>query len=151
MSKKSSIESYILFMLNRRDYSESELRQKLSNKKYYDEDIVNEVIERFKEINYISDERCVSTLVRMSYIDLYGINKIKEKAFKRGLDIDSVIDECNNYDFFESCLKFVEKKLKDRKILNEYKEKSKFINKIIGRGFVYEQINYAIEQILNIE
>lgn len=144
--KKKSIEGYIVFMLGKRDYSENELRDRLEKKEYYDPVIVNNVIENFKEIGYISDARCVESLVNSSYGSLYGVNKIKQKAFKRSLDMDSVMLEVQQYDFYETCFKYLKTKIRGVDEIDDYKSKQKLINKLIARGFSFDEINYSIDK-----
>lgn len=147
-TKRERINFYITYLLAKRDYSENEIRWKVSLKEYYDESILNEFIKKYKEIGYINDQRCAAILVKSRYMECYGVNKIKEKAYQRKIDPNLIDNELSKYDFFTTCLEYANKKFNSKKYeLSDVKELNKFKRKLLSRGFTYEQVDYAIKEL----
>ncbi|MGC9099863.1 MAG: regulatory protein RecX [Caldisericum sp.] len=80
--KPNSILNYALNLLSRKDYSEYELREKLSM--YFDSG-VDEILDKLKERGLLSDERYALRLIDKYIKKKYGFLKIKMELEKRGL------------------------------------------------------------------
>ncbi|MGL4758761.1 MAG: regulatory protein RecX [Patescibacteria group bacterium] len=85
MNKKerSSFE-YMLSLLNKRDYSEYELKQKALQKSYSSEQ-TDEALQRLKALNYVNDQRLVENLFYF-YSKIKGKNWIINKLKQKGID-----------------------------------------------------------------
>ena len=70
----------------------------------------------------------------------YGKNKIKQES--RNKNITLTDDDFNEIDFYEIALEYKNKKFGEDKITDP-KLKQKFINHMLGRGFIYDEIKEA--------
>lgn len=77
-------------LLARRHHSTSELRNKLSKKKYAKE-IIDKVLSEFTDKNILDDEKfAVAFLEEKSVKKKIGINKLKAELFKKGIPRDII-------------------------------------------------------------
>lgn len=133
-------------LLSKKDYSTKDLYNRI--KKYgYSEKYSKPIIEEFISKKFIDDIGLCNNLISL-YSTKYGIYRIKEKLREKGID-KFIIEECisnANIDSHSLILKFLTKY--DIEDLVDYKEKQKIINKLLYRGFSYNDINYAIEDYL---
>jgi regulatory protein len=75
---------YCLYLLKRRDYSETELRRKGALKKY-EQEVIDEIITKLQSQKYQSDERCAESIWHQ-YKDIRGPVWIKQKFMLKGID-----------------------------------------------------------------
>lgn len=142
-----------LDILSRRQHSCKEISEKLL--KYYPENIVEQIIQKLLDIDYLDDVKfCESYLSKCLNFNKYSIRKIKYDLFKKGISndiIDEVLSNLNN-ELDESFLvkDLVLKKYISKLKNNEYK---KVFDSIVRRGFNYEDvkkgISLAIEELNN--
>jgi len=133
------IQSYFLFLLAKRDYSEEKLRQKALQKSYELEEI-NEVILWLKQNRYVDDERFAEQIIQ-TYQKNRGNIWLKQKLLLNGISaeiINKKLFEKTEEDFnYGEIKKLVEKKYK---IENWNQVEAKELQKIMGyigrRGFV---------------
>ncbi|BAL80856.1 regulatory protein RecX [Caldisericum exile] len=111
--KPSSILNYALNLLSRKDYSEYELRGKLST--YFDSGI-EEVIFKLKERGLLSDERYALRLIDRYIKKKYGFLKIKVELEKRGLrEFNDILSNLYTDDLEKENIKyFLHKKPKEK-------------------------------------
>ena len=118
-------------------------------KKGYDGLIINNVIEKLKEYNYINDKAFAESYVS-TYKTKYGINMIKNKLLQKGVSkeiVDEVLVE------FESEEQIIDKLL-IKKLGNKSLDKdvtAKCVRFLAGRGFSFDEINSAIKRQKNKE
>lgn len=137
-------------LLKRKDYSESELYKRLYDYGYSSE-YVMPVLEKYKKIGFIDDENYCTELIH-KYSFKYGHYMIRKKILDKGI-ANSVFDKC--YSIFieenENCAcKPIYDFLKryDKKELMDYTSRKKIKNRLIYRGFTFEEIDDAINKIL---
>jgi len=140
------LKKYFIFLLSRREYSEQELINKGKEKKYNDGD-VETVLNEFKNENLQSNKRFSDALIRSELRQLNGINKIKQKAMKKGIS-DFLIDSSvklyfneNKCNWITIATAFLEKKHGNEYYKLDHYETQKVKRQLLNKGFTYEQIN----------
>ncbi len=130
---------YSLRLLARREYSEQELRQKLYTK-YPDKNIVDEVISKLLEKNYLSNERYSEMIVRHYIGANCGPQKIRLELMKKGVDPDKQESFLNlsDQDYIQAAKEIALKKYGDITVL-DYKTKQKVMSFLYRKGFTIEQ------------
>jgi regulatory protein len=140
------LRGYFVFLLARREYSEKELVKK-SIEKEYDQDDIESVIEEFKEKNLQSDQRYSEAFIRQQLSQLNGINKIKNKAFDKGISNELLEDafqlyfDENKTNWINIATEFVIKKHGAFYYKSDFKEQQKMKNQLMNKGFSYDEIN----------
>ena len=112
--------------------TENEVRNKLK-KLNVEEDIIEEVINYLKGINYINDSNYIEAYIRQCIkIPKYSKYEIKMKLLQKGIDKSFVEEKLEKYNLQEYERKIVEK-LKEKKLKYIYKKKKKAY--LYRRGF----------------
>ena len=142
----------ILDYLSYQQRTESEVREKLRSKDFSD-NVIEQVIERFKELNYIND---------VDYAQLFATTRLKSKGYgprriqndlrKKGIDrkiISETIEELKEKeDPFEAAKLQGEKRWQR---LQKEPDKRKRIKKLndflLRRGFDFDTINAVIREL----
>lgn len=112
-------------------------------KKGYSENTVRYCIDKLKEYNLIDDENYARRYIE-SCKSSQGKNLLSYKLMMKGLkkqDIEKVYEELE-IDSKECAKQLAEKRLKNKEITKELL--SKTYKYLIGKGFSYEDANYAI-------
>ncbi len=130
------------------DYLSKALKTKKQVKDYllkkgYEEDVVWQVIDKLKEYNYINDCEYSKRYIE-SVSKNQGKKLIEYKLMMKGVkkqDIETIFDDCE-IDLKESAKDVAEKYLKNKEFTKE--NKAKAYRYLIGRGFSYEEANYAL-------
>ncbi|KZY37538.1 hypothetical protein A3752_15035 [Oleiphilus sp. HI0081] len=145
-----SVKNKAVDLLSRREHSEHELREKLQGKGY-EEALVEQAVQSMLDAGYLSDERYVRMIIRSSYEKGHGPQKIRFKLQQKGVK-SSMVNE--GFEAFEGDWFALAQSLRLRKFrepLNDkdralyYKEKSRQMRFLAGRGFTMEQISFAFE------
>lgn len=149
-SDLNSIKSKAVDYLSRREHSEQELRSKLETKGF-DAVLVEEAIQSMIEAGYLSNERYVRMVIRNSYEKGHGPQKIRFKLKQKGIDsslMNAGLEEFEG-DWFSLAQSLRLRKfgelLKTQDRTSYYKEKSRQMRFLAGRGFSMEHIEYAFE------
>lgn len=143
---KKNVESYILWFLSKRDYSIKELIDKVNLKYINPKEEFDYVLEKFKKLGYIDEQRFASSYIRIKSNNGYGKISINlDLKMKKGIKDEYFIkNEFEKYDWFE-----LAKELRIRKFGEEIEtDKVKFNkqkNFLLRRGFSFEEISYAFE------
>ena len=130
-------------LLARQDHSETRLRQKLTVRKYPQEEI-NEAIAKLKKYNYLNDERACSNQFDLMYqSERYSVRQICAKLLTLGFT-EELIDKCKpeNCDEHEELtavrlLKMKFKKPTDTRKMQQF---------LYTRGFDYSIITSAVDK-----
>jgi len=118
--------SYALRLLSKKDYFSSELRQKLFQKGF-SEDEISQTLDYLISENYINDEELLERYKRLSIEKGDSPLKFRAKLFKKGIkEVKYTYDE-----ELQSALNSLKKYTKER----EFKSVLKYL---INRGFRYE-------------
>lgn len=113
-------------------------------KKGYDDIIVNNVIEKLEEYNYIDDRSFAESYVN-TYKNKYGKNMLKSKLIGKGVSKQTVELVLEEFESEDSVIdKLLLKKISNKPITSELL--TKCIRFLSGRGFSYDEINSAIKK-----
>lgn len=137
MNQKYSAINYALYLLSKRDYSEKELRHKLTLKEYEEQEI-EQAVERAKENGWQSDERFCAGYIRYRSRQGIGALRLKQELRLKGIADWQIEDELDKaeIDWYELAETVFEKKRPNRWDL---KAKQKMWRFMISRGFERDQ------------
>ena len=142
---KEDVKEKALRLLEFRNHSEHELREKLYRFGGESEDI-DSAIEFCKEYGFLNDENYAMALARdLSNLKKYGKHRIKAELLKSGINgefIESAL--CEVEDNSEVLMNLVSKKLKGS---FERKDTERAIRYFIYRGYSLSDIKNAIERL----
>ncbi len=137
---KTKVLKYALY----KKRTENEIREKFSNE---DENLLEDVIENLKELNYINDniymEKSLQEFIALKSLSIKEVSyKLLQKGIKKSL-VDDFI--CNNKEKMleyeiQSAIKILRKKLSSM----ELEEAKNFLYK---KGYMSESINIAIDEL----
>lgn len=144
--KIKQLKSYLLSLLARREYSEWELRQKLT-KFTTDDQLITDLLNEFKCQNWQSDQRFTESLINSSktkYGQLKILHQLKNKGINTELDditLPSIAEQT------EVAITLLQKKYKQAE--ESLTAKQKYFQFLRYRGFQQEVIYQAIDSWLN--
>ena len=124
-----------LGMLARREHSQLELRQKLTQKDF-EQDEIAKAIDTLVNQGYQSDERFTEAFIRLRHQQGKGPLKIAVELKQRGIEHYDL----SVFDFFELASAVREKKF-GTEMPDNYNDRAKQQRFLLSRGFSFEQIN----------
>lgn len=139
-------------ILARRLHSSKELKQKLLLKKIQ-QDIVNKVIEEFKEKQFLNDDEFAKSFVQEKLKKgKTGINKLSLELSKKGINKElkeNILHNIDSSTFYENALALAKKKLEfiKQKESDNKKIFSKIANYLTSKGFEYDIIWKVIKNL----
>lgn len=144
---QAKIKSYIYRLLARREYSVSQLQQKLLQKGYLDED-VQKVINEFIASGTISDRRYTESLIRYRQSQGYGPLRVRQELQSRGIPQEMIEDHLDITDnaWFLEISRVWRKKFKGQYPAT-LKDRGKQIRFLQYRGFTHAQIEAVLEPV----
>lgn len=119
-------------LLNRRDYSSSELAAKLREAGYHPS-VADEVVARFVEVGLLDDRRFAELFARSKAVAGWGRIKIERELARRGVDATQLEGWPSGYleeDEFETAFA-----LASRRRLSGKNDFQKLVRFLCGRGF----------------
>ena len=133
-----------LYLLQSRDYSESDMRRKLTMS-YYPVRIVDETLEFLKNFSYIDDERYTKNIIESS--SRYRSRKdIKMRLHRKGIAKDLISDLISDVSIDEVGIIRTKYKGKIEEFKNgDDKTRTKIYNMLLRKGFSYDDINTALK------
>ena len=134
---------YAFNLLNRKDYTEFELVEKLSNKGFGEATIVD-VVEYLKKKRFIDDERYVENYIYFRLKSGYGKFKIVHDLKKKGVDESLIYDKLKDINELESARDVFERKMEILK--NKDNATSKIFQFLQRRGYSYDTINELLNR-----
>ncbi len=142
-------------LLNKQDYSEYKIRNKLENLGL-DSDQIDFAIEKIKKENFLNDERYKRNLSRKLLHKGFSPVFIKKKLNYEGIKISQdeilLIFEEEGYTPKTQIKMLVERKLKKNYAFENEVERQKTLNKLmnftLAKGHDYEEILEYLEEIL---
>lgn len=143
MTHKYSANSYLLYLLSKREYSEAEIRHKLQLKEYNTQEI-EQAIEQAQANKWQSDERFAISYVRYRSQQGYGPRRLKQELQLKGVKewiISQAIDEAE-VDFFELAERLFEKK---RPSHWDIKAKQKMWRYMVSHGFYNDHFRHLLD------
>ena len=139
-------------LLQKRDYTEFKIREKLRDGEY-PEEIINEAIDYLKVMRYIDDSRYAMDYVSY-HMDSRSKVRIKQDLAQKGIKTDIIEEafyECygdNENPEIEMCVKLLKKKHYNPD-LSSYEEKQKLKAFLFRKGFQNDSILKAMSMIEN--
>lgn len=133
-----------LELLTLKDYTSFEIKTKL-NKKGYDDDVIENVIYKLIEYNFINDERYANNYLNYSLKHKkHGKNKIIYSLRQKGID-KSILNNLNfdNDKEYEYALILGEKKF--NKLTEDKNKKEKIYRYLLSRGYNIGAVLKVIE------
>ncbi len=134
---------YAFNLLNRKDYTEFELVEKLSNKGFSEATIVD-VVEYLKKKRFIDDERYVENYIYFRLKSGYGKFKIVHDLKKKGVDESLIYYKLKDINELESARDVFERKMEILK--NKDNATSKIFQFLQRRGYSYDTINELLNR-----
>lgn len=139
---KSSALGAAVALLARRDYSERELRDKLSRRGYLNDE-VDEAVLRLQQRGYLNDSLyCRKVADSLWQSGKWGIRGVVQQLRQRGLP-DSEIRESVELFTYEQELEYALRLLNRKRV--EPQERDKAGRYLAARGFSYSVIERALE------
>ncbi len=127
--------------------TEFAMRNKLSAKEY-SKDVIDEVIDRLKEYDYINDDEYVKNYIQ-THIQKYGEKRIRLELYKKGINLnqyDFMLSECRNSEY-EMCKNLAQKKLYSIGDIQKDKKYNKIASFLQMRGYSYSVIKEVLEDL----
>lgn len=141
-------ENRLLLVLQKKDYTEKQLIQKL-REGYYPQEAIEYAITKMKEFGYVDDNRYAENYIRYR-IDHKSQKQITQELVLKGIKKDyvdqaflAVAEEGYAFDEMALIKKVLDKRHFDAKTA-DYKERSKQYNYLLGKGFSRENIQKAL-------
>lgn len=123
--------NYMVGLLAKREHSQSELEQKAL--RHYTQEAVDEALTKCVENDYQSDERYAEMLVRHMQFALYGPNKLRYEAMRKGADLSLVSDQIAEVDWDDLAYEALVKKYSMIEL--DYAQRNKALAYLTRRGF----------------
>lgn len=138
-----------MFSLDLRDHSQREMRKKLSAK--FDENSVNEAVEKLVDLGLINDRRYAENLTRELFErKKYGKNRVKNELFRRGIDSEIINDVIENYenendtDNVKTIVDIIRKKYYNK--LVDEKSRQRVVAALVRLGYSFSDIRQAMSE-----
>ena len=140
---ESELKSLAFSYLARQEYSQSQLRERLS-KRCEKPELIERVLTYLVEEGYQSDRRFAETYIRAKSEQGQGAKKINFDLSRKGIskNLISELLESRQDDPKQVALNYLKRKFGEEPPL-DMKEKSKWFRHMAGRGFSFDEIEYA--------
>lgn len=141
--KKHSALNYILYLVAKRDYSEAELRKKLAQKEYTEEEI-ELAISKAQSHRWQDDQRFCAGFIRYRAQQGYGPRRLQQELRQKGIEewlIEQEMAE-TEVDWFELAEQVFEKK---RPKIWDFKAKQKMWRYMLSHGFYSEHFEHLTD------
>lgn len=142
----SDIKQAVIRLLARREHSKKELYTKLQGR-CENKGLLTTVIDECEMADYQSDDRFIEMIIRTRSDQGYGLNKINQELRQKGISDQqkNSILATMNIDWFEVAAICFDRKY-GHKYSSERKVKDKCFRSMSARGFMIDQIYYAVAQ-----
>ena len=139
-----SITEVAVGLLARREHSVLEIKRKLQQRSF-DEVEIDQVIEKLRSNNLLSNERFAETYINMRMQRGYGPLRITQELNQRGVDADlSAGYLVARADEWRGIMIQQYRKKYGNELIDEYKEKAKRMRFLQYRGYPLDMINQFI-------
>lgn len=150
LSSENFIKEKALKYIFIRPRSRKELEDYLIYKKDFEKEVVNIVLDKLELKGSINDEEFAKWFVTQRLMNgKYGVNRIKNDLIKKGISnliIQNVLtEEIDKDEQLEKIEVLIEKFDKEIKEEDKYKKKQKIVQRLLARGFRYEDIKLQIK------
>ena len=141
---ESDARSYLFDLLARRDYPKAQLAQKLAQRECSPE-VATKVLDQFEADGYLSDQRFVESQVRQRLEQGQGRRKIEFELRRKGI-ANQLIEEvlaATQVEPKQVALDYYRRRYGEL-AAEDQKERAKRMRHMAGRGFGFDEINYAM-------
>ena len=141
---ESDARAYLFDLLARRDYPRAQLAQKLTQRECSPE-VAAKVLDQFEVDGYLSDQRFVESQVRQRFEQGQGRRKIEFELRQKGVS-NNLIEEALSAAEVEPkqvALDYYRRRYGEV-VAEDQKERAKRMRHMAGRGFGFDEINYAM-------
>ena len=139
---------YALYLIEVRDRTEKELREKLTAKGYSEEQI-EDTAEFLKSYGYLDDKRYASHFIHDAInLKKWGKIRIRTELLRKGIDREAVefaIEDAFSEIEDDRVLSIMERRFKDSDYSN-MKERTRIFNFFMRRGFTPDEIKGAMNK-----
>ena len=139
---------YALYLIEFRDRTEKELREKLTAKGYSEEQI-EDTAEFLKSYGYLDDKRYALHFIHDAInLKKWGKIRIRTELLRKGIDREAVefaIEDAFSEIEDDRVLSIMEKRFKDSDYSN-MKERTRIFNFFMRRGFTPDEIKGAMNK-----
>ncbi|MFC3031092.1 regulatory protein RecX [Pseudoalteromonas fenneropenaei] len=144
--EQQKLRRYAVWLLSRRDYSKTQLTQKL-RQKCQGEAFVQALLAWCEKLGYIDDARFCEQYVRRQLEKGVGRQRIMAEAYAKGVARQAVENYLNDLqiDWYEQACNAYNKKFLKPFNNKDYQEKAKRQRYMAGRGFGFDEIAYAMQ------
>jgi len=131
-------------ILSRRNYSSAEVRNKLLEKDFSEED-AEAAVSRLTELGYIKDQELAASVCRDLCRRGYGLLRVKAELNKRGFDRENTDNALLEYEtntewMDKHVMQVLDGKMPERKLLG------KLSRSLASRGFMWDEISSCIDR-----
>ena len=147
MSTLESTKKRALKILGSRSFSEKEMLKRLTSKGETPEN-AEEAVKWLVELGYINDSDYALLIVRHYAAKGYGIARIRDELYKRGIPRelwDEKLEELDDSEMTDTALEFLTKKLRGSVDKDDLRRAS---NALVRRGFSYDDARAAVNRYL---
>jgi regulatory protein len=144
--EKAKLRRYAIWLLSRREYNVQKLETKL-NQKCQDAAYIAELLAWCVSLGYVNDARYCEQYVRRQIDKGVGKQRVLADAYAKGIDRKEVEKYLNDLeiDWYEQASNAYNKKFFNTFDKKNYQEKAKRQRYMIGRGFGFDEIEYAMQ------
>lgn len=133
-------------LLKFRMRSVSELRERLLRKDF-DEDVVNKVISKLEQKNYLNDKTFAEALIKSRMKKNYGALRIKRELLQKGVSKELIETEFEKLKPEENLEEFAQKKLSSYRGLDPEHALQRLNRNLLQRGFTPDLVYEACEKL----
>jgi regulatory protein len=144
--EKAKLRRYVIWLLSRREYNAHKLETKL-NQKCQDKAYIAELLAWCVSLGYLDDQRYCHMYVRRQIEKGLGKQRVLADAYSKGIERKEVEKYLNELeiDWYEQASNAYNKKFFNTFDKKNYQEKAKRQRYMIGRGFGFDEIEYAMQ------
>jgi len=147
MADPESTKKRALKILGNRSFSEQEMFKRLTGKGETEENAA-EAVRWLVELGYINDHDYAVLIVRHYSAKGYGVARIRDELYKRGIprDLwDEKLDEINEDEMEDAALAFLKKKLRGSDDKDDLRRAS---DALVRRGYSYDDARAVVSRYL---
>lgn len=144
ITDQGELRNYSFDLLARQEYSREQLRRKLASR-CEDSDLIDTVLDDLAERGYQSDRRFAEIQIRSRLSQGQGARKISFELARKGVasaTIDQLLAE-QQIDMNQLALEYLRRRY-GTEPAGDQKEKARRVRHLVGRGFEFDAINYAL-------
>lgn len=134
-----------IYSLAMREHSRLEIKNKLKKKDFSEDVDLDVLLDELEDKNYLNEERFTESFIRYRSSRGQGPLKISSELYKRGIALTKISNamQSSEIDWYKHANEQREKKF-GLQLPFDFKEKSRQMRFLQGRGFDHDMINQAI-------